>query len=165
MSSSITTLVENVIIEDLALDPFLAQYSIVSHDDIVSKHFNDLPHVHPEHFVWVVVTAFDHGDFVGTYGAGIRKIDVEVSVSVSLSEGDDRGESFSVTLDAITNLVAQRLQPSTTLANVTNRDWSTNELKVFGVLDNNILDHRNDLDKDGTRERVVARTFVAAQLA
>lgn len=167
MSFSLTSLVENVIIDDLLLEPDLAKYTILSHDAIVRKDLTTATDVHfvPEHYVWIVVTAFDHGDFVGTFGAGIRKIDVEVSCAVSMSEGDNEGSNFSVTLDAITNLVAQRLQPSSTLANVTNREWSTSELKVFGVLDQNLRDARNDLDKDGTRERIVERTFVAAQLA
>ena len=154
--SAITTLVENAIIEDLLLDPVLAQYTIVPHDDIGDKD----PSVTSQHLVVIVVTAFDWGDFTGTYGAGIRTIHVEAEINVSVSE-----PNYGDALDQIVEKISGRLQPSTTLDGVTNRDFSTSALKVFGILDAQIKDQRNDLDKDGTRQRIVERTFVAAQIA
>ena len=154
--SAITTLVENAIIEDLLLDPVLAQYTIVPHDDIGDKD----PSATSQHMVVIVVTAFDWGDFVGTYGAGIRNIHVEAEINVSISE-----PNYGDALDQIVEKISGRLQPSTTLDGVTNRDFSTSALRVYGILDAQIKDQRNDLDKDGTRQRIVERTFVAAQLA
>src|SRR5205823_6075057 len=110
------------------------------------------------HMVVIVVTAFDWGDFTGTYGAGIRTIHLEVEINVSVSEPE-----YGDALDQIVELVSERLQPSTTLDAVTNRDFSTSALHVYGILDAQIKDQRNDLDKDGTRQRIVERTFVAAQ--
>src|SRR5882724_3823920 len=155
--SAITTLVENAIIEDLQLDPFLAQYTIVPHDEKGEK---DPSAASNQHMVVIVVTAFDWGDFTGTYGAGIRNIHVEAEINVSVSEPD-----YGDALDQIVELISKRLQPSTTLDAVTNRDFSTSALHVYGILDAQIKDQRNDLDKDGTRQRIVERTFVAAQLA
>lgn len=155
--SAITTLVENTIIEDLLLDPFLADYNIVPHDETDPKDPTTISHAH---MAVIVVTASDWGDFVNTYGAGIRTIHVEVEINVSISEPE-----YGAKLDQMVDLISQRLQPSTTLAGVTNRDFSTSELRVYGILDQQIKDQRNDLDKDGTRQRIVERTFVAAQLA
>ena len=155
--SAITTLVENAVIEDLLLDSYLSQFAIVPHDESGNKDTSDTAN---SHFVVIVVTAYDWGDFTGTYGAGIRTIHLEVEINVSLSE-----PNYGDELDRIVGLVSERLQPSTTLPNVTNRDFSTSALHVFGILDAQIKDQRNDLDKDGTRQRIVERTFVAAQIA
>jgi hypothetical protein len=155
--SDLTTLVENAIIDDLLLDPYLSGFNIVPHDETEHKDTSDSPG--NAHQVVVVVTALDWGDFVGTYGAGIRNIKVEVEINVSVSEPD-----YGVVLGQIVEKVSMRLQPSTTLAGVTNRDFSTNDLKVYGILDSQIKDERNDLDKDGTRQRIVERTFVAAKI-
>jgi len=155
--SALTTLVENAIIEDLQLDPFISQFTIVPHDETAVKDPSEAQNIH---MCVIVVTALDWGDFVGTYGAGIRNIKVNVEIDMSISEKD-----YGIELDRLVELISMRLQPSTTLAGATNRDFSTSELKVYGILDAQIKDERNDLDKDGTRQRIIERTFVAAQIA
>jgi hypothetical protein len=156
--SAITTLVENSIIDDLLNDDYIAQFSVVPHDQSTAKDTTDIV-VGPAHFVVIVVTAYDYGDFVGTFGAGIRNIHVEVAIDVSITEPD-----YGDVLDTLVDKIAQRLQPSTTLPGVQNRDFSTVDLKVYGILDQNVRDQRNDLDRDGTRQRIIERTFVAVQL-
>jgi hypothetical protein len=156
--SAITTLLENAIIDDLLQDPYLGDFNIVAHDETAAKDEADNSD-NPSHFVVIVVTAWDYGDFVGTFGAGIRNLHVECEINVNISEPD-----YATVLDTLVDKIAQRLQPSTTLPGVQNRDFSTADLKVYGILDQNVRDQRNDLDKDGTRQRIVERTFIAAQL-
>jgi hypothetical protein len=156
--SAITTLVENAIIADLLLDSTLAQFTIVPHDETAQK---DPTAAANPHALVIVVTAFDWGDFSWTWGAGIRTIHVEVEINMSITE-----KNYGLELDQIVDLISTRLQPSTTIAGVTNRDFSVpGSLKVFGILDQSIKDLRNDLDKEGVRQRIIERTFVAAQLA
>lgn len=161
--SAITTLVENAIIDDLLSDAFLGQFRIAPHDADYTKASSsgqNIENLDPQSHMAITVTAFDWGDFTGTYGAGIRTIHVEVEILANVAE-----EHYDIKLDQSVELISKRLQPSTTLAGVTNRDFSTSELRVYGILDAQVKDERHDKEEGATRQRIVERTFVAAQLA
>jgi hypothetical protein len=154
--ASITTLLENLIIADLAADSYIGQFPIQPHDFSLLKSGGAF--LQDEQPIVIVVTAYDQGDYDRVQGSGIRKLHLEVQINANLISPD-----YATKLDTLDERISGWLQPSSTTGAPGREDTlSTSQLKIYGILSNQET-HRHDIDL--LRQRTVQRIFVAAQLA
>ncbi len=138
----LTDLLEQTIIEDFKMDALLS--------------------VTEESKATISVSATDGGDF--KTGSGIRKVLVQVEVRFNGAADDN---AFTLLRD-ISEKVSDRLQPSANVAfaggkAISGREsaYSNDSVKTFGILSGEPT-QRTDAGLE--RIRVIARTFIAAQL-
>ncbi len=158
----LTDLLEQTIIADFKLDASLASYPLHRHDYGGAKSDDDQTGTE-EAKATISVTARDNGEF--KTGSGIRKVGVEVEVRFNGAEDDN---AFTLLRD-ISEKVSDRLQPSSNVAfaggkQISGREsaYSNDSVKTFGIL---AVDATQRIDAKMERVRVIARTFIASQLA
>ncbi len=150
-------LLEDAIISDFRKDADLTLYPLHRHDHGGAKSGDNIQG-QEEARATLTVTAKDQGDLKP--GSGIRKVGVEVEVRFN-----GAADNFDFTLlGKIADKVSGRLQPSTTIAGATSREgaFTNDSVKVFGILSSEASPRENSQLE---RIRVIARTFIAAQLA
>ncbi len=154
---SIEDLLELAIIEDFKLDTDLSLYPLHRHDHGGSKTDDDIAGQEEAKAV-LTVTAKDQGDFKA--GTGIKKLLVEVECRFN-----GAADGFALTLlRDIAEKVGDRMQPSTTLDGAAGREdaFTTDLIRTYGILASEAIPRENSQLE---RTRVIARTFIAAQLA
>jgi hypothetical protein len=111
----------------------------------------------------IVVSAEDRGDFPQCPGVGIKLIDVEVKISVNVGSIDQWGSRSDV-LSMIAERVDDQMGAASHLpegADVVGR-FVKPGLKIFGITAEKPRRHSNT---DLSRERIISREFVCAQVS
>jgi hypothetical protein len=150
----LSSLVENAVIADLMLDPGIALWNPLSHDDPNAKggEFGE----NDDRILLIVVSALDRGDFDGVSGAGIKIVAIEIELTQNVGINPD-----TTALDLVHEKIEDRL-PATHLSDYSRASaFSTSRLKVFGILSS---ENERIEELDLTRQRIVTREFLCAQI-
>lgn len=150
-------LVEAAVIADLKIDSQIATHFPHEHDSAEMKGGDDLdrPEV-PERDYAITVSAEDRGDFKGAPGSGMKLVGVTVSIQKNVGDGDTKF------LPRLASRISDRL-PATQIADQSRHQaFCTTRLHIWGIMASE-SERRTDVDL--TRERVIAREFICAQIA
>ena len=154
----LTDLVEQAIVADFSQDDIISQYAAVPNDFSQVKSDGTVP----EFPFSVVINCTDRGDFQSCPGAGIKLVDVEITVEFNL--GEETEWAGRVTL---LSMLAERIDDRLAAAShdpegtAINNRFVRRGLKVFGILAEKPK-MRSNIDL--SRERVITREFVCAQI-
>jgi hypothetical protein len=151
----IASLVENAVIADLELDPKIAVWNPLGHDEPDAKGggFGE----NDDRILLIVVSAEDRGDFDGVTGAGIKIIGLEIELTQNVGINADTS-----VLSSVHEKIEDRL-PATHLADYSRHQaFSTQRLKVFRI-EASETERTEELDL--TRQRIVTRQFLCAQVS
>jgi hypothetical protein len=150
----LASLVEDSVIADLMLDPAIAVWNPLSHDEPGAKGGD--PGTIDDRILIIVVSAEDRGDFDGVSGAGVKIVGLEIELTQNVGINPDTS-----VLSGVQEKIEDRL-PATHLADYSRHlAFSTGKLKVFRI-ESSETERTEDLDL--TRQRIVTRIFVCAQL-
>jgi hypothetical protein len=150
----LASLVEDAVIADLMLDPAIAVWNPLSHDEPGAKGGN--LGENDDRVLIIAVSAEDRGDIVGASGAGIKTIGLEIELTQNIGINPD-----TTVLSGVHEKIEDRL-PATHLADYSRHlAFSTSRLKVYGI-ESSEIERTQDLDL--TRQRVVTRILVCAQV-
>jgi hypothetical protein len=148
-------LVEDAVIADLVRDPAIAVWNPETHDWAGDKggEFGE----NDDRILLIVVSAEDRGDFDGVTGAGIKIIGLEIELTQNVGINADTS-----VLSSVHEKIEDRL-PATHLADYSRHQaFSTQRLKVFRI-EASETERTEDLDL--TRQRIVTRQFLCAQVS
>jgi hypothetical protein len=156
-------LVEASVIADLQLDAEIARCFPKEHDSPEMKGQDDPDHRQsdsPAEFVErdysITVTAEDRGDYKGAPGAGIKIVGVSIEIQKNVGDGDNKF------LPRLCSRISDRL-PATQMEDKSRHQaFCNSRLLVYGIMSNEV-ERRNDVDL--TRERVINREFLCAQIS
>jgi hypothetical protein len=147
----LASLVENAVIADLMLDPAIAVWNPLRHDEPGAKGGDP-----DDRVLIIVISAEDRGDIDGVSGAGVKIVGLEIELTQNIGINPDTS-----VLSAVQEKIEDRL-PATHLADYSRHlAFSTARLKVYGIQANE-TERTQDLDL--TRQRIITRIFVCAQL-
>jgi hypothetical protein len=150
----LASLVENAVIADLMLDPAIAIWNPLSHDEPGAKGGN--LGENDDRVLIIVISAEDRGDFDGVSGAGVKIVGLEIELTQNIGINPD-----TTVLSAVQEKIEDRL-PATHIFDYSRHlAFSTARLKVYGI---NSSETERTQDLDLTRQRIVTRIFVCAQL-
>jgi hypothetical protein len=151
-------LAEAAVIADLNLDSAIARWAPTPHDGVNAKGAGTGdPGDGDDQALLIVVTAEDRGDWGGAPGAGIKLVGIQIELQQNVGLNPD-----TTLLSGIAEKISDRL-PATHLADFSRHlAFCTSRFKVFRI---ESVEPERISDVDLSRERIIAREFICAQVA
>jgi hypothetical protein len=151
----IASLVENAVLADLELDPKIAVWNPLGHDEPGAKggEFGE----NDDRILLIVVSAENRGDFDGVSGAGLKIVAVEIELTQNVGINSD-----TTVLSDVHEKIEDRLPATHIFDNSRHLAFSSSRLKVYGIM---AAETERTEDIDQTRQRIVTRQFLCAQVS